>query len=706
MYRKNILLFLFNLIIIHGLFAAFVSKNDAELVARHFYWERISARTQIDLQDIKIKSVLVDLKYGKAVIYHVNFQNGGFVSIAADDAAYPVIAYDFTNQISNENLAPNYEEWMTQRAKEIAYIRKKHLPASAKISREWKRLRNLSMLQVFSGKSVDPLIPAKWNQDALYNALAPTDQFGPGGHAYAGCVAVAMAQIMYYYRYPKHGIGSHSYLSNYGQLSANFASATYDYNSMTNSMPMGGNMEIAKLLYHCAVAVEMDFSASGSGAWPALSVTSLKQNFGYQNSLSLKYKSGYSYNQWVNMIVNDIDNKIPLFYAGYSPSGGGGHAFNLDGYQGSDFFHFNWGWGGAFNGYYYLNAMNPGSSSFVASQQAIFDIYPKPNAFPGGYPYGCSPSLQTLTSTEGTLYDGSGPGDYQPNNNCRWLIQPAAGIDHMIITFDKLQIAPGDTLTLYDGNSANAPVLAQAYSGLNLNSVISTGKSVFISFKTDASLNDDGFGLSYRSVMPVFCQGTMNLTAPSDTFSDGSGPGNYNNGTLCRWYIKPASGDPVRLYFTSFDTEQGKDIIKIYNPATTPSKLLATYSGAQIPPSVYSPGGEMMLIFSSNQSNPKAGWEAYYISGPSVGIEENNDYTDFRIYPNPAKQLLNIRFTREINVKELDIYSSQGQLIKSFDYNTTIRQIELPVDDLPPGYYILKIKGRDKIMSKAFIIQR
>jgi len=69
-------------------------------------------------------------------------------------------------------------------------------------------------------------------------------------------------------------------------------------------------------------------------------------------NISYDSKSDFTYAQWVDKITNNIDNKIPLYYDGFGSSGG--HAFNLDGYQGSDHFHFNWGWGGAYNGYYYF----------------------------------------------------------------------------------------------------------------------------------------------------------------------------------------------------------------------------------------------------------------------------------------------------------------------------------------------------------------
>jgi len=681
--------------------AAFVKQNDAEIAAKHFYWERVNSIQDLMLQDIQTESVIKVSRDNKVVIYCFNFKNQGFVSVAADDQAYPILAYDFNNHISQENTPTNYTAWMNHRADEILKIAKKNSTAKGSINPEWTRLLGNTNLQVFSGKSVAPLIKANWNQGTLYNALSPADPVGPGGHAYAGCVAVAMAQIIYYYRYPTSGTGSHSYYSNYGQLTANFAAANYDYNSMCNSMPSTGNYEIAELLYHCAVAVDMGFSASGSGAWPSMTESSMKQYFGYQNSLSLKDKSDFTDAAWATKIIDNIDSLIPLFYAGFNSAWSSGHAFNLDGYQGSDFFHFNWGWGGALNGYFYLNDLSPGTSDFGTGQQAIFDIYPASN-----YPNGCNTSIVTLTNHEGTLYDGSGIKNYLANQDCRWLIQPSGNIDHIQIKFDEFELGAGDTLYLFDGNNINAPLLSK-YTGGNLpSSINSTASSVFIQLKTDANNHAQGFGLSYKAFNTVFCSGITKMTLNSASFSDGSQSNDYNNGTVCRWYIKPDNGLPIKLTFDAFNTESGKDLVKIYDPSQSPSLLLANYSGGSIPNPVVSTSGEMLVTFSSNQSNTKSGWEAHYITGASVGIDEIALSNSISIYPNPTKNKINIHFDIKMQNLDISIYSISGKLLKEEHREDSNTLISLNTSAFSEGYYFIKIQSNQGVFTQGFIIQR
>ena len=681
--------------------AAFVNQKTAETIAKNFYWERVNATQDISIHSIQTESIITIKRDNKVVIYHFNFKNQGYVSVSADDLAYPILAYDFNNHIEQNQEAINYAAWINHRADEIQKIRNSQSLTKGNIDTEWTRLSKTSTLQVFIGKSVSPLIKAKWNQDNLYNALSPVDATGPGGRAYAGCVAVAMAQILHYYRYPNSGIGSHSYYSNYGLLTANFATATYDYNSMSNSISNTGGYEIAELLYHCAVAVDMNFSASGSGASPFTAASSLRQHFGYKNSLSLKNKSSYTDAQWANLIVQNIDSLIPLFYAGYNAGWSSGHAFNLDGYQGSNFFHFNWGWGGAFNGYFYLNALTPGSSDFGTGQQAIFDIYPASN-----YPYGCTSSITTLTNSEGTLYDGSATKKYEANQDCRWLIQPTGNIDHLKIDFIEIDLGLNDTLYLYNGINNNAPLLAK-YTGGNLPpSINSTTGSVYVQFKTDANNHAKGFGLSYKAYSPIYCSGITKLTQNTGNFSDGSQTNNYNNGTICRWFIKPSNGQPIKLIFDAFNTEANKDIVKIYDPSKTPSLLLASYSGNSIPKDIVSTSGEMLISFFTNKSNTKSGWEAHYITGASVGIDEQTLNNSISIFPNPANNKLNIHFDIEMKNMSIAIYSTSGKLLKALKKNESSQQISLSTSDLPVGYYFIRINSDKGNFSRAFVVQR
>ena len=98
------------------------------------------------------------------------------------------------------------------------------------------------------------------------------------------------------------------------------------------------------------------------------SAQALISNFKYHPNTTLLQKDNYTETEWDNILMDNLNHQRPMYYDGY---GTGGHAFNVDGYQGTNYFHFNWGWSGSFNGYFYLNNLNPGGDNFTNGQGAI-----------------------------------------------------------------------------------------------------------------------------------------------------------------------------------------------------------------------------------------------------------------------------------------------------------------------------------------------
>lgn len=697
---KFILTTLLSLLISLISYAKFVNENTANILAKNFFESQYLQIRNIKITDLNINNTIAVKYHQETVYYIVNFGNYGFVQISADDAAYPILAFDLDQNINLDKEASNYNAWVESYKKQIEYIRNNNLQASVKVRKLWKELER-GNTTIAKGKSKEPLLLSNWNQDALYNEQCPEDINGPGGNAYAGCVAIAMGQILYYYRYPNQGNGSHSYFHNvYGTQTANFGNTNYNWNQMTNSMSSGGNFQIAQLLYHLGVSVDMGYSASGSGAYSGTAASALKTYFNYQNSVELKDKDNYTYSEWINMITTSLNSNIPLYYHGFDDQGGGGHAFNLDGYQGSNHFHFNWGWGSSYNGYYYLNALNPGSSNFILGEGAIFNIYPVSSS----YPYSCS-TANTLTANEGTLTDGSGPQLYENNTDCSWLIAPTENIAYVKLTFDRFNLMPGDTLFIYDRYATDS--LIAALSGSQIPSAINTQHgAALLNFKSNTTQKGEGFSISYKSYYPIYCSGISYYSDSTGVLSDGSDTNFYNNSTFCRWLIEPNNGYPVRIYFDSFDTEPNKDFVKIYDIAQSPTILLASYSGHNIPPSVTAQSGKMSIIFTSSTGQSFGGWKAHYVSGPSVGIEEK-EKSYFKIYPNPSSNFIYLENSgnKTNKIVKVNIYSIDGRTVLVQDISTENTILKLSLAGLDKGMYIVTVFGEKFSESHKIIIE-
>jgi hypothetical protein len=312
--------------------AGFVPEKKAQSVAQYFFSGKIFLHPQYTVSGGKAEYVCTENFSGMPAYYVFNFSEGGFIIISASDRSYPVLGYSFEGSYRNDEKPANFAAWMQGYAQQIVFAEQQQLPADKKTSDAWT-LWACNTMQSFpeNEDAIEPLLSSSWDQGSHYNELCPSDPGGPSGHVYAGCVATAMAQVMYYWRYPLQGTGSHGYYSEYGYLSADFGNTTYQWENMTNSISQTGNVSMATLLYHCGIAVNMTYSPSGSGAnsWDA--VQALKTYFNYSDEVTLLDKENYTEEEWASLLKDNLDQLHPLYYNGY---GSGGHAFNVDGYQG------------------------------------------------------------------------------------------------------------------------------------------------------------------------------------------------------------------------------------------------------------------------------------------------------------------------------------------------------------------------------------
>jgi len=350
------------------LFATQITLQDAETVAKNLFFERgeLSAQQEISLEKISAE------RNGENVLFFIiNFNPDGFVIVAGDDRFIPVLGYNFGQDFDFENKPIQMDAMLQNFGEQIQHTIDRNIRPNTKIRAAWKHYLNSDFTPNRNFREVEPLITAMWGQGSPWNSYCPEDPAGPGGHALVGCVAVATAQAIYYWGHPAQGYGSHSYYSPYGSLSVNFGQTEYHFENMLNST---GTPESEILLYHCGVAVNMNYGPEGSGAYVGghsnSAIDALKNYFGYNSGAQFIYKSGYPLDTWNAMVRSEIDAGRPLIYRGHGSEGG--HAFNLDGYQSDDYFHVNWGWGGGGNGYFYLNDL----SDFNSGQAAIFDLFP------------------------------------------------------------------------------------------------------------------------------------------------------------------------------------------------------------------------------------------------------------------------------------------------------------------------------------------
>jgi hypothetical protein len=367
---KRIFLFLIlSIVLIRG-FSQNVPLDVAQKVATNWYHHFAPAEKQM-----ATISNSVAYKHKEATCFYIcTFDKGGFVMVSANNQAEPVLGYGFEGTNSGSKDSPEAKKWFNGYARQIDILNTNTLK-SAEINPKWEDLLQNRFLK--SGElSVGPLITTKWNQGCYFNALCPVDPGGDCGHIWTGCTATAMAQLMKYWNYPTRGTGSHSYLHpQYGNLNADFGATTYQWSQMTD-LVTSSNIAVATLMYHAGVSAGMDYSLKGSGAAPDDALKALVKYFDYLPSAVLVMKDQYTEADWTKLIKSELDLKRPVLYAGYEEDLVSGHAFVCDGYQNVDYFHFNWGWGGESDGYFFVGKLNPSFHHYDSFQSALIKIVP------------------------------------------------------------------------------------------------------------------------------------------------------------------------------------------------------------------------------------------------------------------------------------------------------------------------------------------
>ena len=375
---KNFAYFIIGLFMISSIsYAETVSTTRAISVAKNWYQHLNPKQVPVSRTGDRIspvKNVQTEQYKNLDTFYIINMVGGGFVLVSADDAIVPVLGYSFDSEMDQSTINPAAREWLDSYSRQIAEAVSRGL-TNTRVKNEWQSLEN----NVFSKKrsaldvpAMPPLLSTQWNQSSPYNNETPEETL-------TGCVSTAMAQIMKYHNYPEYGSGQNSYIHDtYGEISANFNIA-YQWSNMPDTISDDSNSDdisaVATLIYHAGVSVNMDYGPNESSASMSDAYVSLQNYFGYASSASFIKKADYTNQKWTNILIAELNAFRPMIYSGEDTSGG--HSFICDGYQGTEYFHFNWGWGGYSDGYYRISLLDPSDSNYTNDQDAIIGIQPK-----------------------------------------------------------------------------------------------------------------------------------------------------------------------------------------------------------------------------------------------------------------------------------------------------------------------------------------
>ena len=527
-------------------------------------------------------------KVGKLPCYAFDIgRDEGFVIVAGDDRMETILGYADTGSFDLLNMPPALKAWLRACGEELEALDNGTSNVSNRPAKVLERTRG----------ALAPMIPCVWNQQEPFSNSCP--DFKNEGKCTTGCVATAMAQVLYYYREQnvktlQENISPYTCSTNwsgYGKISVpgvpkgtalDWQHLLVEYNGTETAEEAEA---VANLMFYCAAAVKTEFVGPSSGNSSANDIyipDALKKQFGFSKECCLKDRSAYDISQWEEMVYDELKAGHPVLYIGKSESMR--HSFVVDGYDGDGLFHVNWGWSGLYNGYYSLSTLSSveGSTTkgYTMSQCAVFGAYPANDS--DGLP-ALSASALALSGTtlSFTMSNYSGMADY-------FKFGVAAILD--------------------DGSLA---ILKQSASFVNMADRSKRAVSFALSKTNLASLEKGQY-----VVAPVFCRKSDNVWHEADCSAKYSFKLDWDGSTFTLSFNSPVSD---RVFSASGFQLPGNPVVGV----KVPVGMTLSCSGGEYSSEVY--------LFASTTTTATS-----YASKTGVYLRDGEQY-DVSLYFSPEK---------------------------------------------------------------------
>jgi hypothetical protein len=706
--KKTLLFVILMNVAVFFFFLNVVSQEDSNFVARNFMTD-FCQKENISLDLFTLSEIVTDAN-GEPLYYNFDMAGGGFILISATNLVDPVLAYSFESRFE-ENERTSY--FVKKYKAAIQQVKETPRLQEISASTNWNHyLKNdFTPAKTRATTLVEPLLPTTWSQERYYNQYCPYDPAASGDfdmRTVVGCVALTMANLMYYYRYPsalpvgvsyfhapeKEPLGF--YHANYGLLEA-FKGERYDYDYITHNInAYQGNL--SRLIYHAGISVKMSYGPDGSASQSGWVGEQISELWKFSSGIfeEREGETTISYADWENKVISELEAQRPVYYSGIS-NARGGHAWIIDGYifhsDNKNYFHVNWGWGGSNNGFYKLEALVTNQGTY-SDQGENFYRRLAPDSIAILKP---DSMYKRLTGFRGSISDGAGNAGYPLKAEYKWTIA-TSGASSYILTPKKIKILADDVISIYryqNGQLVSVPVAiwqgeylmpgctdrsgtmnTLSFPGVPLPSPLNvTGDSLLIVFTSNTAptsntvLSSDiarhltGININYEAKyagQTQYCSSTSQVIREKEgTISDKNLTLGIDQNTpyraesKCTWNIQldqnQIDQQAIDFSFEHFNLGEG-DVIDIYSASlssTNPKPILLCRFDKNNPPSggYHHEGSRLHIRLNVDNYDEGTGFVLKYNGTPSTGIyEKNSKFKDVTIYPNPTSDKLYTEF--------------------------------------------------------------
>ena len=362
------------------LFAAPVDPEKALEIANDFWTSKVSLKKSMQFKlvpaegALKASSRTASSKENDAYYVFTEAQSNGFVIVSGDDRLNPIVGYS-TSAVSGE-MPPALSAWLEEYSEYVNEVR------SGKAKPTLHKAKQVS-------SSIEPMLVTAWDQDAPYNNMCPILDNGKRG--YTGCGNTAAAQVMKFHKWPASPIADVEWKSNItGETEfCEMKSHVYDWDNMLCNYLISKYSEteanaVALLMADLGKATKSVYEPGITGNTSPNIIYALVHVFNYSPELFIADRMSYTYEEYIALIRENLNNRQPIIYCGFGQNYDGGHGFVCDGIDENNLLHIDWGWSGIYNGYFDMAIMEPRgngigglSDRYNVGQHAIVNIKPR-----------------------------------------------------------------------------------------------------------------------------------------------------------------------------------------------------------------------------------------------------------------------------------------------------------------------------------------